>query len=1123
MNPSEATFVEELRSELEEVLRTAPESNRSWSRAMQELVDRSTPAVAVVTESAIVVNAAAKALWSRASIAPRSRASRAQDAQSSQGAPEAREERMAPSTAMLEIGGQMARLSSWAFDRVRDRTDTGGTVPVAEVGHGSEPGSGERLVVVRPDGSRHLARAYARAVRARDGHVVAVLCVFFAIPEKVDTSVRARAAHQRASFLARASTRLLSTSLDPDTILRQLAALVVPAVAEACVVDVIDDEDEERLRRVVTESVSPDKAVLIDRVNAMHERRGERPPAIVRVVRSGVPEIHRKIDVAALEWIANDPEQRALLLDLAPRSAMVVPLLTRHRVVGAITLIRFSEEHVFEAADLDMAEQLGLNAGLAVENARLYQYEQQARTTIERTANRMRRLQAMMSDLAIALSSDDVSRAVIQHGQLAVGAAAGLLWKVDEARQELQLVHSSMLPEEAKEKACASYGVLPLQRRGPFSWTLSSREPVFVTSLEELHERFPESSIEVDAVASMPLFQQGKVRGVLAFTFDRPRSFDVDERSFLALVAAHGAQGLYRASVYEDEQKARAEMGLLYALVNSANRSTSTTELYEASLDVVGRGLRAERLAILLDDEHGVPRFVAARGISEPYRKVVEGHVTWPGHPENPPPVLVEDVEKYEDFRPFWAALRKENIRSIGFFPLVHNGELFGKLVIYSDVLRVFSEDEKRLAQTIAGQLAQALVRKRTEADVEEARAAAEYANRMKDEFLAVVSHELRTPLSSIMGWASILQTERRNDPVMLAKGLAAIERNAKAQATIIGDILDVSRIIRGKLVLDAHPISIVPLVVDTIETLRTSAAAKQITVELDVGSDRFMLVGDPDRIRQVAWNLVSNAIKFTPSGGRVKVRLHREADAIVLTVKDTGRGISSDFVPYVFDRFRQADASTTRREGGLGLGLSIVRHLVELHGGQVAVASEGVGKGATFTAKFPVRALVTEETVENREAVLERSMRPAPSAVPVLGDTALEGVRVLVVDDQPDAREMISEALTSYGAIVTVAGSAQEAVDALPRCHPEVLVTDIGMPDEDGFALLRRIRALPGPDRMLPAIAVTAYARAEDARRVMGAGFQSHVAKPARLDILAHAVARAVGRQPQAAPMHDA
>jgi CheY-like chemotaxis protein len=346
-----------------------------------------------------------------------------------------------------------------------------------------------------------------------------------------------------------------------------------------------------------------------------------------------------------------------------------------------------------------------------------------------------------------------------------------------------------------------------------------------------------------------------------------------------------------------------------------------------------------------------------------------------------------------------------------------------------------------------------------------------------------------------------------------LAKGIGVIDRNAKAQATIIDDILDVSRIVRGKLVLDAHPVALVPIVVETIESLKTSASAKEIEVELDVDDDRFELVGDPERLRQITWNLLSNAVKFTPRRGRVFVRLRRELGAIVLEVEDTGRGIAPEFLPYVFDRFCQADSSTTRREGGLGLGLAIVRHLVELHGGHVAVRSPGRGKGSTFASTFPVRAVVNTLPVGARSEDQANEVVPAP--IPIDGSIDLHGVSVLVVDDQADAREMLREALVSYGAAVEVAGSAVEGVEVLGRFHPAVLVTDIGMPDEDGYALLRRVRALSGPSGQVPAVAVTAYARTEDIHRARQAGFRSHVAKPTRPDALARAVVEALVRGP--------
>lgn len=373
------------------------------------------------------------------------------------------------------------------------------------------------------------------------------------------------------------------------------------------------------------------------------------------------------------------------------------------------------------------------------------------------------------------------------------------------------------------------------------------------------------------------------------------------------------------------------------------------------------------------------------------------------------------------------------------------------------------------------------------------ARMEAERASRMKDEFLATLSHELRTPLNAILGWSHILAGDRSN-PEDLDEGLRTIERNARAQAQIIEDLLDMSRIISGKVRLDVQRIDLATVVQDSLETLKPTAEAKDIAIQAVLDPAAGEVSGDASRLQQVFWNLLTNAIKFTPRGGKVQVLLERTNSNVEVSVIDSGEGIKPEFLPFVFDRFRQADASTTRRHGGLGLGLAIVKQLVELHGGNIRVASPGAGRGSTFTVSLPT-AIVR---AESQSPAARRHLLPAANAYSHDRGPGLQGVRVLVVDDEPDARSLVQRLLEEHKADVMTAGSAAEAIDLLRACPPDVLVSDIGMPVEDGYVLIKRVRALDsdhGGD--VPAIALTAYARSEDRMRSVRAGFQLHVAKP--------------------------
>jgi PAS domain S-box-containing protein len=373
------------------------------------------------------------------------------------------------------------------------------------------------------------------------------------------------------------------------------------------------------------------------------------------------------------------------------------------------------------------------------------------------------------------------------------------------------------------------------------------------------------------------------------------------------------------------------------------------------------------------------------------------------------------------------------------------------------------------------------------------ARVEAERASRMKEEFLATLSHEIRTPLNAILGWAMMLRSGRLG-PESAAEGIEVIERNARAQAQIIEDLLDMSRIISGKLRLDVQRSDLAKVIEAAAETVAPAAAAKDIRVQLVLDPRTGPVSGDPGRLQQVFWNLLSNAIKFTPKGGRVQVLLERVSSHLDVSIVDTGDGIDPAFLPHVFDRFRQADATTTRLHGGLGLGLAIVKQLVELHGGTVRAKSPGQGQGATFIVSLPLTVLATDgEPLPSRR-------HPAAELTPMtLGENVrLPGIRVLVVDDEPDARALLRRLLEEAEAEVSTAAAATEALALVQAERPDVIISDIGMPREDGYSLIRQVRELP-PERggRTPAIALTAYARAEDRVRTLLEGFQHHLSKP--------------------------
>jgi signal transduction histidine kinase/ActR/RegA family two-component response regulator len=385
----------------------------------------------------------------------------------------------------------------------------------------------------------------------------------------------------------------------------------------------------------------------------------------------------------------------------------------------------------------------------------------------------------------------------------------------------------------------------------------------------------------------------------------------------------------------------------------------------------------------------------------------------------------------------------------------------------------------------------------------QQARAEAEAANRIKDEFLATLSHELRTPLTSLMGWAHLLRTSGPDEKMLMAQGLEVIERNARSQAQLIDDLLDVSRIISGKLRIETQPVDMSAIIEAAMSVVLPAADAKSIQLTYTHGPRVRAVSGDPARLQQVIWNLLSNAVKFTPEGGRVDITLKQIQTQTIVIVRDNGKGISPELLPRVFDRFRQGDSSTTRAYGGLGLGLGIVRHLVELHGGTVYAESEGEGKGSVFSLMFP--PIISR----NGSGSYKLASQSNGDEKLVSSAMTLRGLRVLVVDDESDTLQLIRTLIERSGADVRTCESATEALELLKDWMPDVLMSDIGMPGEDGYALIKKVRSLsPETGGRIPAAAITAYARKEDRARALAAGFQVHLAKPISSDQLLATIA---------------
>jgi len=482
-----------------------------------------------------------------------------------------------------------------------------------------------------------------------------------------------------------------------------------------------------------------------------------------------------------------------------------------------------------------------------------------------------------------------------------------------------------------------------------------------------------------------------------------------------------------------------------------------------------------------------------------------------PDHEDEEPAILArlragERIEHYETIR-----VRKDGrLIDISLTVSPIRGPK-GKIVGASKIARdITDQKQARRALDDASQRLKIALAEAEHAAIEKERLLrqAEESSRLKEEFLATISHELRTPLSAILGWTRMLRMGQLSEE-KAAKALDTIERNARAQAQLVDDLLDVSRIITGKLRMDVRPSDPNAFIDAAVEAVRPAAEAKGVRVQKVMDTGLLSIPGDPVRLQQVVWNLLSNAIKFTPRGGRVQIRSERVNSHLEIVVSDTGQGIAADFLPHVFDRFRQADQKTSRQHGGMGLGLAIVRHLVELHGGTVSAMSDGEGQGATFTVTLPITAVYQLDSAGGRVHPAARDLLPANDCT-----DRLDGLMILVVDDEPDTRDLLKQGLEYCGATVRVAGSAAEAVDALAASVPDILISDIGMPGVDGYDLIRQIRGLAA-DRggKVAAVALTAYTRTEDRLLALRAGYDMHVPKPVELAELV-AVAASVARR---------
>lgn len=605
----------------------------------------------------------------------------------------------------------------------------------------------------------------------------------------------------------------------------------------------------------------------------------------------------------------------------------------------------------------------------------------------------------------------------------------------------------------------------------------------------------------------VPLIARGKSLGTISLiAAESGHSYSKDDLILAEELARRAAIALDNARLYQEAQQAR--QAAERAADRTARLQAVTAALAEFLTPLQVAEVIVEQSMTVLEADGAVMALLVDESELEIVK--IEGYdyekSAWQRFSIDAPVPLAEAVRTKQ---PVWPEAPddrftryphlKEIYKRLNFeawisLPLVVEGKSVGGLSLSFRKFKQISQDDRDFMLALTSQCAQAIARSRLYEAERKARADAEQANRIKDEFLAVLSHELRSPLNPILGWTKLLRT-RQLDREKSDRALETIERNAKLQAQLVEDLLDVSRILRGKMVLNVGSVNLATTIEAALETVRLSAEAKAIQIQTVFDPQVGQVRGDANRLQQVVWNLLSNAVKFTPVGGRVEIRLEQVGMDAQIQVSDTGKGIRPNFLPYVFDYFRQEDGSTTRHFGGLGLGLAIVRQVVELHGGTVHAESQGEGLGATFAIRLP------------SQQALERSRESFALTEALL--PAIEGIRVLVVDDEADARELIAFLLEQAGAIVTAVSSAHDALESLKQSKPDILISDIGMSGMDGYRLIRQVRTLtPEEGGQILAIALTAYAGELNQQQALAAGFQQHITKPLDLAELIQVIA---------------
>ncbi len=732
--------------------------------------------------------------------------------------------------------------------------------------------------------------------------------------------------------------------------------------------------------------------------------------------------------------------------------------------------------------------------------------------------NRLVALVGASSTLFGSPKLEDVAEGILTLAQTLLPADGYAIWRLDPARG-WHIGASRGISMRFAQQIIRSFAGAP-------ATTVDFTEPIVaedISAMPMLDHRLAAYREEgVQSMLAVPLQIAQRGSGTLVFYYRTRHRFDGLDVQAARALGNLSAAAVTTAELYDAQQRSRESVeqeNRRAEFLAQASAALASSLDYEATLRAVAQ-LAVPHIAdwcsVDVEDERGEIRCVALSHVDP--KKVELARTLQERYPEDPnspnivrrtiqsgQPLLVSDVPEEMIARvarspEHLAAIRTLSITSYICVPLRVRGRTLGAITFVSaESKRHYTDEDFRFAQDVAYRSALA---------VENARAysQANAANRAKDEFLATLSHELRTPLNAVLGWTRMLRSGSVPE-AKVPRALEVIEQNANAQVRLVEDLLDLSRIITGKFRLDVQTMHLSASVEAAVGAIQPAATAKGIALEVVADADVGPVYGDPQRLQQAVWNVLSNAVKFTPQGGRIKAELGSEAGHVVVVVTDTGEGIAPDVLPFVFDRFRQADSGTTRSHMGLGLGLAIVRHIVELHGGQVGVASDGPGRGATF--RFTLPALAATASLQMAPRV--RAAAAPPASVLDAANRVIAGLRVLVVDDDPEALHLLVEILGQHGVSVHTAGSVEAALAEVERARPDVIVTDIAMPLHDGYDLLKRVRDQVAT--RVPVLALSAYARAEDRARTARSGFAAHLAKPLDADELLVAIANAAGR----------